>query len=295
MAYLYGWGGLTGGGCGREELVAALAGGESAVRPHPALGIVCAAVDPDFHLADYTPTTYHYLDPAAAFTIAAVRMALDDAGITVTPETALRSGMTLGTRWGCTDAMAKYQAKLLDADPKFAPPFLFTNAFPNAPAAVAAIEFGLKGYNTVFAGCTDAGVLAVRAAVRAVDCGAADLVAAVGVDALSPVVADAWTGAVPPGEGAVCLLVGTVPRPGAVRMTPLAGGDADGAAAVFAVTGGVVRDGRGGVVPLGDMMAAGLPLALALAADKVRLEGLRKARVAYRDDRTAWTCLLEAV
>lgn len=185
-------------GVGRDEFAAALAAGESGV-----IGDPPAARIEDFRIEDYLASQKTYLDRCSEFTLAACALALGDAGLAVPNEPHWRGGLSLGTAWGCLDTLQRFTATLLEKGARLANPLLFSHAYANTPASLAAIEFNLAGHHAVFTDGRVSGSMAVIAAAEALQAGRADLVLAGGADALSePSLALRSDDAAPPGEGA---------------------------------------------------------------------------------------------
>lgn len=165
-----------------------------------------------FKLAEILPSTKTYNDRASEFTLAACHLALVDAGLTPATLDRWRSGIVMGSVYGCLPTLYTYTAALQQKGVRFANPLLFSHTYANAPASLAAIEFGLGGHHSAFAG-HDAGRQALEAAREALQLGRADLLLAVGVDVLSEPLLRAGAApdapAGPLGEGACALVLET--------------------------------------------------------------------------------------
>ncbi|MHB0939984.1 MAG: beta-ketoacyl synthase N-terminal-like domain-containing protein [Armatimonadota bacterium] len=200
-------------GIGRDAWLAGLAGGESGVSPlslfaadHPTAEVR------HFDLDTLLPSVKTYLDRASAFTLAAGQLALADAGLTEITDR-WRAGVVLGSEFGCLNTMQIYTAALQQKGARLANPLLFSHMYVNTPTSLAAIEFGLGGHHGTFAG-DGAGRQALESAVEALQLGRAELILAVGVDAISEplycaLVAEEALGDMPLGEGACALVLET--------------------------------------------------------------------------------------
>ncbi len=96
-------------GSGREAFGKALLAGQSGIAPLAAFSAEAfpcrlAAEIRDFQARDFVSVkNLRRMDRLSAVATAAARMALDDAGLAVTPANRDRTGMILGTAWGGTD------------------------------------------------------------------------------------------------------------------------------------------------------------------------------------------------
>jgi len=201
-------------GIGREAWRAGLAsgaGGESPSSLFPADNPTAEVRD--FNLDAILPSAKTYLDRASAFSLAAGQLALEDAGLSADARARWRSGVVLGSEFGCLNTMQIYTAALQQKGARLANPLLFSHMYLNTPASLAAIEFGLGGHHGAFTG-NGAGRQALESAVEAVQLGRADVILAIGVEAISEALyralaAEGAPGADPLGEGACALVLET--------------------------------------------------------------------------------------
>ncbi len=103
----------------------------------------------DFDLSDYVNTVASYIDRCSALGLAAVAEAIDSARIPKANEDQKPWGLYYATAWGCLDSMERFFEKL-KKNPKFAPPLVFSHAYPNSPCSIICIEFGLGGPGVTF-------------------------------------------------------------------------------------------------------------------------------------------------
>ncbi|OPZ84213.1 MAG: 3-oxoacyl-(acyl-carrier-protein) synthase 2 [bacterium ADurb.Bin429] len=137
-----------------------------------------------FALAEILPSMKTYNDRASEFTLAACHLALRDAGLDPGDGNRWRAGIVLGSVYGCLPTLYTYTTALQQKGARFANPLLFSHTYVNTPTSLAAIEFGLGGHHGTFAG-ENAGFQALEAAREAFALDRADLLLAVGVDAIS--------------------------------------------------------------------------------------------------------------
>jgi 3-oxoacyl-(acyl-carrier-protein) synthase len=146
-----------------------------------------AAEVPEFDSSPFLHSTQPYLDRTTALALAATRSALDAAGIeTPLDESAPLTGIVYGSCWGCAGSIERFSEPILNGRPKTAQGLLFLHSFPNTPASLAAIEYGLRGHSAVFAGSRLAGLWALQHACEAIASGRAERLLCVAAESLSP-------------------------------------------------------------------------------------------------------------
>jgi 3-oxoacyl-(acyl-carrier-protein) synthase len=132
----------------------------------------------DFSVSRYVESIKSYIDRTSALAVAAAKLALDDAGLAASrPE---ETGLAYGTAWGCLDSMELFFHKVKLAKAHLAPPLPFSHSYANSPAAVLAIEFGLRGFHTVVSSGWNSSAVAVGEGLDAVRAGASPVVLAGG-------------------------------------------------------------------------------------------------------------------
>ena len=208
-----------------------------------------------FDLANYLASVKSYVDRASALALAAASIALRETGWQPSDEQPV--GLVLGTEWGCIEAMELYSQKITTADPKFAPPFLFTQGYMNAPNSLVSIEFGLRGFNTCLSCGRTSGAAAIAYAFDQVRHGRAERLLAGGVDALSRVLCASLDGKLlgPLGEAAGLLALERTDGP--VQL--LGTGQAAGAHSVSEALAAATRDADMAAQDLDAIIAADGP------------------------------------
>lgn len=100
-----------------------------------------------FALEDHLPGAHAFRRTARAtrFTLAAVAMALSDAGIRSDPAGGEEAGLIVGVTHGALEYSARFHRGLLTEGPIGASPLHFSESVLNAPAGNAAIAFGIRG------------------------------------------------------------------------------------------------------------------------------------------------------
>jgi 3-oxoacyl-[acyl-carrier-protein] synthase II len=133
-----------------------------------------------------------YMDPKEAkrtaafsqYAVAAAKMALDDAGLSIEETGPEDVGVVIGT--GVGGALIESQEAhltLLNKGPRRVPPLFIPSMMPNAAAHHVACAFGIKGYtSTILAACAS-GAQAIGEGVRAIRDGLVKAVVAGGTEA----------------------------------------------------------------------------------------------------------------
>ncbi|MGD9333290.1 MAG: beta-ketoacyl synthase N-terminal-like domain-containing protein, partial [Desulfobacterales bacterium] len=125
------------------------------------------------------------MDRLSLMTTAAARMALEDAGVTVSEANRDRIGIVLGVTFGSTDVATRFIGSLFTDGPKMVSPSLVPNTVMNAPAGHAAIELGFRGINATVNHHEASAETAIAYAAAEVRNGRADVMLAGGADILS--------------------------------------------------------------------------------------------------------------
>ncbi|MHC4954906.1 MAG: beta-ketoacyl-[acyl-carrier-protein] synthase family protein [Planctomycetota bacterium] len=178
---------ITAYGVGEERFWTGLMGGESAIRK------------PDVELFDF-PTTHYgvmppidfdeYLDPqASAFwslatksAVTAGRFAVRDAGAEPKSFAGPKTGVLLGTGYGCVYEFEELFDTYFKRGWKRLKPITVPKLMPNAPASRLAIEFGARGMNATISTACSSGAIACGLAASHIRSGALDACIAGGVD-----------------------------------------------------------------------------------------------------------------
>lgn len=179
-------------GVGPQQFWSALCAGQSGIAPledAAARGLPrLAAPVRAFAAREFiTSTHYRRMDGLSRLTVAACRMALDDARALPGLDLA-RLGIVYGSAYGDVTESAQYLDKVFTKGVAAASPLLFPNLVHNAPASYAAMEFGAQGVNLTVCQAEASGEAAIALAADVLRAGRADLVLAGGADELAPVV-----------------------------------------------------------------------------------------------------------
>lgn len=177
-------------GIGRADFADGLAEGRQGIREvqsfNPeAYGFTQAAECLDFALEDYLDSEKTYLDRCSTFTLAACKLALEDAGLEPGSVSSERVGLILGTGYGPLDTMWAHTARVQKSGVRRASSVLFLHSFVNTPISLASIEFDIRGPVACFCSGLASSAAALQFAADLIADGHADLVLAGGVDALS--------------------------------------------------------------------------------------------------------------
>jgi len=188
-----GIGAVTPIGIGAGGLWAGLQRRASVVRPitrfdpSPFRSHIAAQVD-DFEPSDYLlERRARRLDRYSQFSIAASRLALEDADLNPAQEDRDRIGVMMGTALGGVGFAEQQYPKFLEGGPRQVDPGLALMVFAGASSCNIAIEFGVTGPNATNGMSCASGAIAIGEGFRAIRRDDADLMLAGGAEApLSP-------------------------------------------------------------------------------------------------------------
>jgi 3-oxoacyl-[acyl-carrier-protein] synthase II len=133
------------------------------------------------------------MDRISQMSTAAVRLALDDAGLNVNINNRDRIGIIFGTAFGATDITTHFTETLIKSGPAFINPIMVPNTVMNAAAGHASIELGFRGVNVTVTQYAVSAETAIAYAISEINRGKADCILAGGADILSKFYYEALT------------------------------------------------------------------------------------------------------
>lgn len=183
-----GLGAVTPVGIGVDRTWQAVLAGKSGVGPitrFDASDYACriAAEVKEFDPADYIEKKeIKKMDTFIQYAMAASQEAVDDAGLTITPETAERVGVYIGAGIGGLPAIEQYHKVLQDKGPGRVSPFFIPMVIVNLASGQVAIRFGAKGPNSCAVTACATGNHCIGDAYRIIQRGEADVMLAGGTE-----------------------------------------------------------------------------------------------------------------
>ncbi len=117
------------------------------------------------------------------FSVAAARMAVEDAGLKAEAEDTTRIGVLLGNGNGGFPETDQAVRTIVEKGGNRLDPFFMSKTLPNMAAAQVAMQFGFKGYNNTVATACAAGTQAIGDALDVIRLGRADVMIAGGGEA----------------------------------------------------------------------------------------------------------------
>ena len=175
-------------GIGVDNTWQALLAGKSGIGPitrFDASGYACriAGEVKDFDPADHLEKKeIKKMDTFIQYAVAASQEAVDDAGLTVTPETAERVGVYIGAGIGGLPGIEQYHKVLQDKGPGRVSPFFIPMVIVNLASGQVAIRFGAKGPNSCAVTACATGNHCIGDAYRIIQRGEADVMLAGGTE-----------------------------------------------------------------------------------------------------------------
>ncbi len=178
-------------GIGKEEFLSSLKNGRSGIEEVKEFDTHFSrskkgGMIRSFHPKDFIPASkIRRLDRASQFAIAASKLALADAKLSVTQENGSRIGVVLGSGFcGLSSSEEFHRSQVLKGFLDLNP-MVFPNTVPNAPSSYVSIELGIQGVNSTLVQSFCTAEAAIFFACDQVRRGRADLILTGGVDELS--------------------------------------------------------------------------------------------------------------
>lgn len=141
---------------------------------------------------DFDPLTYgisgkdaRKMDPFVQYGISAAVQAIQDAGLKVQPDDALRIGVSIGSGIGGLGFIEKNHDEIRDSGPRRVSPFFIPGAIINMAAGYVSMMYGFKGPNVAFATACTTGSHSIGMAARCIVYGDADVMVAGGTEKAS--------------------------------------------------------------------------------------------------------------
>ncbi|GAB4073953.1 beta-ketoacyl-ACP synthase II [Barrientosiimonas marina] len=132
------------------------------------------------------------MDLFTQYAVAASRMAVDDAELTIDETNADRVGVWVGSGIGGMATLEDQHTKLLEKGPRRVSPFFVPMMIPDMAAGQVSIQLGAKGINSCTTTACASGANSIGDAYRAIERGDADYMVAGGTEA--PITALAFSG-----------------------------------------------------------------------------------------------------
>jgi 3-oxoacyl-[acyl-carrier-protein] synthase II len=123
------------------------------------------------------------MDRFAQFAVAGAAMAIEDAGLPMTPEIAERTGCLLGVGLGGLATLEQNHEKLTRFGPDRVSPMLWPMMIPSMAPGQVCLRFGFRGPNSVVSTACAAGTHAIGDAYRLIQRGDADAMVTGGCEA----------------------------------------------------------------------------------------------------------------
>jgi len=138
---------------------------------------------------DFDPLAYiekkdvKKMDIFIQYAIAASQFAMDDSGLTITPELSRRVGVFIASGIGGFTTIEREHKALLEGGPRKISPFFIPSAIINLAAGQVSIRFGARGPNSATCTACSASAHAIGDAFEIIERGAAEVMIAGGSEA----------------------------------------------------------------------------------------------------------------
>jgi 3-oxoacyl-(acyl-carrier-protein) synthase len=149
---------------------------------------------PDFPLEEHigNARAFRRVAQATKFALAAVSLALRDAGLEIGPGDGARTAVILGVTHGAIDFSTQFFGGLLQDGPEAASPMLFSESVLNAPAGNVAIAFGIRGPVHTLVGEETVGAQALGMVPGLLQSGAVDRCVVAGTEEWGAIIGNAY-------------------------------------------------------------------------------------------------------
>ncbi|MBE3577367.1 MAG: beta-ketoacyl-ACP synthase II [Limnochordales bacterium] len=184
-----GLGAITPLGIGIQPLWQGLIEGRSGIGPITAFDASAYPVRIAGEVRDFDPTEFmdrkeaRRMDRFAQFAVAAARMALADAGLSIEGELAERTGVLIGSGVGGIKTLEDQARIFIEKGPDRISPFFVPMMIADMASGQVAIQVGAKGYNAGSVSACASGAHALGEALRLIQHGDAEVMIAGGSEA----------------------------------------------------------------------------------------------------------------
>ena len=172
-----------------DEFWANLTAGVSGIGPITAFDASALCVRIAGEVRGFDPSLYMPVKEArrmerfAQFAVAVSRMALEDAGLAITPANSASVGVVMNTGGGGMNRVALEERTLMEKGPDRVTPFFVPLMAPNMASSQPSIQLGIRGPIITSVAACAAGTMAMVEALRLIRYGDADVVIAGGTEA----------------------------------------------------------------------------------------------------------------
>ncbi|WP_188455319.1 beta-ketoacyl-ACP synthase II [Virgibacillus oceani] len=138
---------------------------------------------------DFDPTNYmdkkdaRKMDPFTQYAVAAAKMAVEDANLTINEDIANRVGVWIGSGIGGMQTWEDQHTKLLEKGPRKVSPFFVPMMIPDMAAGQVSIQLGAKGINSCSTTACASGANSIGDAFKVIQRGGADYMITGGTEA----------------------------------------------------------------------------------------------------------------
>ena len=172
-----------------DEFWANLTAGVSGIGPITAFDASALCVRIAGEVAGFDPSMYmpskeaRRMERFAQFAVAVSRLALEDAGLAITPANSAAVGVVMNTGGGGMCRVALEERTLMEKGPDRVTPFFVPLMAPNMASSQPSIQLGVRGPIITSVAACAAGAMAMVEALRLIRYGDADVVIAGGTEA----------------------------------------------------------------------------------------------------------------
>lgn len=178
-------------GIGKEKFWQAIESGRSGIKPITSFSTKgfktkLAAEITGFNAKTFLDKRSQDFTRSGKLLCSAVKMALEDAKITIDDKNTDDIGICTATTLSSIKSLEKFHKDMAKHGPLFVSPMIFPTILLNSASSLAAIYFGIRGFNTTISTGFTAGLDAIEYAVNLIKSNRAKIVLAAAVEEISP-------------------------------------------------------------------------------------------------------------
>lgn len=179
-------------GIGKEKFWDALKNSNSGIKPISRFDTADFKCKLAGEVSDFKPADYlgekglRELDRSSRFLCAAAKLAIEDAGLSITEQNTDSIGVCTGTTLSSLWNIAEYDREVIKDGPLFTDAGVFSGTVANAASSRVSILFNIQGFNATISTGYTSSIEAIRYAANFIQSGRVHAVLVGGVESISP-------------------------------------------------------------------------------------------------------------
>lgn len=181
---------ITSNSIGITAFKEAIFKGVSGIKPISLFDVSTFKTQQAGEISDFKPQDFlgekglRTLDRSTKLLTSTVKLALDDAKISLTTENSKDIGIAVGTTLGSVHSICAFDQEAIKEGARYVNPAFFPNTVINSPASQAAIKFNIRGFNATISNGFTSALDAINYGARFIRLNRAKIVLVAGVEEL---------------------------------------------------------------------------------------------------------------